>query len=379
MAGFNAIPAASGGGGGIPSMNFIGSIFLSTFSRSWAQGGTSGNYAIYSANQENGYAYFVGSGATTGIPLNKMGAVSHAFTSVNIIGVGGDLVSLYKVKTKDTTAFAQGNADFPYSSLVTGATATLTTTQSYSVPSNGLSLVNVLLVGGGGSAGAGHGGAHGGGGGGGGGNVVKLTGIQPPVPIQVTIGAGGPNSGSNNIGSNGGTTLFGNFYALGGGYGGAWNNNPGGNGGNGGGAGNPGGQVSGGQGSVQSASSGLGTAGLLPPAFYGGFAGGGTISSSTGTNRRGGGGGGAGAAGTPGGDGSGGNGGPGVYTDLSGSSVMYGPGGYGVAPNDSAGSGWSGSPYGAGGQNTINGHSNSSGQIGAAGRDGVVIVRYYTT
>jgi len=58
---------------------------------------------------------------------------------------------------------------------------------------------------------------------------------------------------------------------------------------------------------------------------------------------------------------------------------MYGPGGYGVAPNDSAGSGWSGSPYGAGGQNTINGHSNSSGQIGAAGRDGVVIVRYYTT
>ena len=227
MAGFNAIPAASGGGGGIPSMNFIGSIFLSTFSRSWAQGGTSGNYAIYSANQENGYAYFVGSGATTGIPLNKMGVVNHAFTSVNIIGVGGDLVSLYKVKAKATTSFAEGNADFPYSSLVTGVTATLTTTQSYSVPSNGLSLVNVLLVGGGGSAGAGHGGTHGGGAGGGGGNVVKLTGIQPPVPISVVVGQGGPTSAPNGIGSAGGTTSFGNFYAIGGGYGGSWDNRAG--------------------------------------------------------------------------------------------------------------------------------------------------------
>jgi len=378
MAGFNAIPAASGGGGGIPSMNFIGSIFLSTFSRSWAQGGTSGNYAIYSANQENGYAYFVGSGATTGIPLNKMGAVSHAFTSVNIIGVGGDLVSLYKVKAKATTAFAQGNADFPYSSLVTGATATLTTTQSYSVPSNGLSLVNVLLVGGGGSAGAGHGGTHGGGGGGGGGNVVKLTGIQPPVPISVIVGQGGPTSGSNDIGSAGGTTSFGNFYALGGGYGGSWNNRPGGNGGNGGGGG-AGSATSGGNGSVQSASSGLGTAGLLPPAFYGGFAGGGVTSSDTGLNRRGGGGGGANGVGAAGSAGGGGNGGPGMYTDVSGSSQYYGPGGYGIAPDSSAGAGWSGTPYGAGGQGTTNGHSTGSGQIGSAGLNGVVIVRYYTT
>ena len=379
MAGFNAIPAASGGGGGIPSMNFIGSIFLSTFSRSWAQGGTSGFYAIYSANQENGYAYFVGSGATTGIPLNKMGSVNHAFTSVNIIGVGGDLVSLYKVKAKTTTAFTQGNADFPYSSLVTGVTATLTTTQSYSVPSNGLSLVNVLLVGGGGGAGAGHGGTHGGGGGGGGGNVVKLTGIQPPVPIQVTVGQGGAVSPANQLGYTGGTTFFGNFYAQGGGGGGGWENRPGGNGGNGGGAGNGGTTNSGGNGSVQSASSGLGTSGLLPPAFYGGFPGGGTTSSSTGTNRRGGGGGGSNGSGSSGGDGSGGNGGPGMYTDVSGSSVYYAPGGYGVGADNNGGSGWSGSPYGAGGQGTTNGHSNSNGQIGSAGLNGVVIVRYYTT
>jgi hypothetical protein len=64
---------------------------------------------------------------------------------------------------------------------------------------------------------------------------------------------------------------------------------------------------------------------------------------------------------------------------MSGSNVTYAPGGYGVQPNGDTGSGWSGTPFGAGGQNTINGHSNSSGQVGSPGRDGVVVVRYYTT
>jgi hypothetical protein len=378
MAGFNAIPAASGGGGGIPSMNFIGSIFLSTFSRSWAQGGTSGNYAIYSANQENGYAYFVGSSVTTGIPLNKMGAVNHAFTSINIVGIGGDLISLYKVKVKTTTQFTQGLSDFPYSSLVTGASATVSTTQAYSVPSNALSLVNVLIVGGGGAAGAGHGGTHGGGGGGGGGNIVKLTGVQPPVPIQITIGAGGTSGSSNDMGNPGGTTFFGNFYALGGGGGGSWNNRPGGIGGNGGGAGA--GNISqGGSGTSQGSASGLGTAGLLPPAGHGGNAGGAVSDNSSGLTKRGGGGGGAGGIGGTGSDGSGGAGGPGLVSDMSGSNVSYAPGGYGVQPNGGTGAGWSGTPFGAGGQDTINGHSNSSGQIGSPGRSGVVVVRYYTT
>lgn len=308
MAGFNNIPAASGGGGGIPSMNFVGSIYLSTFSRSWAQSGTSGYYAVYSANQETGYAYFVGASSTTGVPLNKMALVSHAFTSINIVGLGGDLVSLYKVKVKPTTAFAQGLSDFPYSSLVTGASSTITTTQAYSVPSNALSLVNVLIVGAGGSAGAGHGGAHGGGGGGGGGNIVKLTGVQPPVPIQIAIGQGGAQSPTNDSGYQGGTSYFGNFYALGGGGGGSWNNRGGGIGGNGGGAG-AGSVSAGGGGTAQGSASGLGTAGLLPPAGHGGNAGGGVSDSSTGTDKRGGGGGGAGGIGGTGTGGGGGGGG----------------------------------------------------------------------
>ena len=378
MAGFNNIPAASGGGGGIPSMNFVGSIYLQTFSRSWAQGGTPGYFGVYSANQENGYAYFVGTGATTGIPLNKMSNISHEFTSINIIGMAGDLVSLYKVKVKSTTQYAQGTADFPYSTQVTGAAATIATTQQYSMPSNALSLANILIVGGGGSSGAGHGGAHGGGGGGGGGNVVRLTGIQPPVPIQVTIGQGAPQSPSNNQGYTGGTTFFGNFYALGGGGGGGWDTRSGQTAGNGGGAG-AGGTASGGPGVTQGAASGLGTAGLLPPAFFGGNKGGDVTDSSTGTNRRGGGGGGAGGQGSSGSAGSGGGGGSGYTSDITGSNVIYAPGGFGYQPDGGTGAGWSGSPYGAGGQGNTNGYSSGSGQIGNPGNNGVVIVRYYTT
>ena len=103
MPGFNTIPG-SAGGGGAGALGYVASVHMNTYNRSWAQGGTAGYYAIYSQNQESGYAYFVGAGGmVTGIPLNRMESVSHAFTSIDIIAPSNDLISLYKVKVKATT------------------------------------------------------------------------------------------------------------------------------------------------------------------------------------------------------------------------------------------------------------------------------------
>ena len=104
MPGFNTIPG-SAGGGGAGALNYVASVHMSTFNRSWAQAGVAGNYGIYSQNQENGYAYFVGTGTTTGVSLNRMINVSHSFTRIDIIAPQNDIISLYKVKVKATSAF----------------------------------------------------------------------------------------------------------------------------------------------------------------------------------------------------------------------------------------------------------------------------------
>ncbi len=82
MPGFNTVPGSSSGGGQ-PNMTFVGSVHMSTYNRSWNQGGTAGYYGVYSANQEAGYAYFVGA-TTTGVPLNRMTNVTHSFTRIDI-------------------------------------------------------------------------------------------------------------------------------------------------------------------------------------------------------------------------------------------------------------------------------------------------------
>jgi hypothetical protein len=368
MPGFNTIPGSSGGGGA-GALNYVASVHMSTYNRSWAQAGTAGNYGIYSQNQENGYAYFVGTGTTTGVSLNRMINVSHAFTRIDIIAPQNDIISLYKVKVKATTEFTNPFAGFVSSSYPT----LIQSSGNFILPNAALPLVNVAIVGGGGGGGMSHSG-HGGGGGGGGGNVVKLTAISAVGATGVTIGGSG---GGGDTGSAGGTTYFGNVYALGGGGGGSHGSK----GttavhGNGGGKGGAYSYETGSSGTVQTVSTGLGTSGS--PTAHGGHAGGGAGVGSHNNNRGGGGGGGSTGVGGEGGAGYAGAGGAGHVSDIwtGSSNTKFGPGGRSAAPDGTLGSDpMSGfTNFGHGG--TTN-HSTSTQVNGNGGGVGTVVVRYY--
>jgi hypothetical protein len=357
MPGFNTLPAV-GGGGGQANMTFVASIHMLTYNRSWAQGGTPGYYAMYSTNQENGYAYFVGSGTTTGAPLNRLVNISHSFTRIDVVAPVNDMLSLYKAKVKSTTVFnnaLDGFASFP---------SIITSSGNFVLPNNALPLVNAQLVGGGG------GGGHHGGGGGGGGGIVKLTAYQAVGTTSVTIGAAGQSDQQN-----GGQTFFGNVYALGGGGGGVHGNGGFGSGlntngsivANGGGAGSHSdGSNTGGTGSVQTSTTGLGTVGS--PVYFGGHRGG-NYSGGANWSYVGAGGGGAGGAG---GDRSSStdvnSAGAGHTSDITGSNVTYSYGG-GGSSHSPARNGQHFSTLGSGGGSLYN--------TSRPGTTGGVIVRYY--
>jgi hypothetical protein len=374
-----AIQSFRPSGGGSGALSYIGAVYMSTYNRSWAQAGAAGNYAVYSQNQEFGYAYFIGSGMTTGISLNKMAAVSHAFTRIDIVGTAGDIVSLYKAQVKATTVYSGALQAFPYTTAATKSVQTLTTSGTYthSTAAGILGLVNVILVGGGGASGGGHGAAHAGGGGGGGGNVVILNAIPVAATTDIVVGANGvyPTGVTNKTGGNGGTTYFGNLYAIGGGGGGGWDSRPGIAGGNGGGGGGESSAGTGGKGTVQTASQGLDISGSV--GFYGGRAGG-QGNSAASTSSRGGGGGGALGDGSGGGNGSGGDGGLGYATTFSGTNTMLGAGGYATSYAAGNGidrrSGYTAS-YGCGGQGS---GGEAAGQTGVNGQPGVILVGVYT-
>jgi hypothetical protein len=347
-------------------MTYVASIHMSTYNRTWTQGGTAGYYSMFSANQENGYVYFVGA-TTTGGPLNRLINVTHPFTSINVIAPTNDMISLYKAKVKSTSEFA--NAFAAFSSFP----SVITSSGNFVLPNNALPLVNLIVQGGGGSGGGGH---HGGGGGGGG-SAIKLTAYQAVGTTSITIGSGGGHGRwDSGVGNSGSSTYFGNVYALGGGAG-AGHNNTGASGGNGGGGGghNTG---YGGAGITQTASTGLGFSGS--PEYFGGNSGSGT-NGSNGGQQRGGGGGGAGGTGSAGGNGTGGNGGPAHQSDLPGTNTAFGYGGWGTAHHDgghgSNGS-HSGPAYGHGGVGA--GHNRNFGhgaEYATGGGNGVVVVRYY--
>ena len=368
MPGFNTIPGSSGGGGA-GALTFVASVYMSTYNRSWARPGTAGNYGIYSQNQESGYAYFVGTGTTTGVPLNRMQAITHDFIRIDIIAPSNDLISLYKVKVKDTTVF--NNPFTAYNGGIPSFSAPITSSGNFVLPNNALPLVNVLVNGGGGGNAGNHCDA-----GGAGGGVVKLTAYQAVGTTGVVIG-GGRNAGSSN-GSHGGSSYFGNVYALGGGDGGGHSHNATVNSGqfaNGGGAGGHNSYTVPGTGHTQLSTTGLGNTGS--PVFHGGFAGG---ASSGSDSQQSGGGGGAGsaAAGTAGNNSAPGSGGIGHTSDIitTGVQTMFGGGGRGGRANGSTGgqsfgTGYnSGYGYGAGGA----GYSGSGAYNGASG---IVVVRYY--
>jgi len=383
MPGFNTLPAV-GGGGGQANMTYVASIHMPTFSRSWAQGGTAGYYALYSTNQESGYAYFVGSGVSTGAPLNRLSNITHTFTRIDIIAPVNDMISLYKAKVKATTSYADPfGADASIGkAAISSFPSIISTSGNFVLPNNALPLVNVVMVGAGGTAGGGHGAGHGGCGGGGGGGVVKLTAYQAVGTTSISIGARASHSPAHHTGEKGGATYFGNVYALGGGAGGSWNEkkspsfsdaqggvNSGGNGGGGGGAVTPG------TGGLQTATTGLGTTGS--PQSIGGFSGGRGRDSNAHDSRAGGGGGSAGN-GADGGANTGGDPGAGHVSNIGGSDRMFGSGGAGSQPNNDNAyhNSSAGGSHGHGGTGSHNGHNGSS-THGQHGANGIVIVRYY--
>jgi hypothetical protein len=363
MPGFNTIPA-TGGGGGQANMTYVASIHMNTYNRSWTQGGTPGYYALYSTNQENGYAYFVGS-TTTGVALNKLANITHSFTRIDIIAPQNDMVSLYKAKVKSTTEFPNPFANF------SSFPSVITSSGNFVLPNNALPLVNILICG------AGGGGGNNRGGGGGGGGVVKLTAFQAVGTTSITIGGGGSHG---TRGAVGGSTYFGNVYAKGG-SGGAHHGHRGGGPGanhgnqdgvNGGGAGGHDAGHAGGSGLLQLPSTGLGTSGS--PVSVGGYSGG-SQNGGGGGSGAGGGGGGAGGNGQDGYSGGGGKGGSAHWDDtfISSSLYSFGTGSHGSSYNQHYES-WgahNGSQRGHGGSG---GHHNHDGGGGGAG---AVVVRYY--
>jgi len=335
-------------GGGTPGFDYIASIRMNTYNRSWPQPGASGNYVVTTNTGNPGYAYFVGA-TTTGTPLNKVINVTHSFTRIDIVAPSGDYVSLHKVAVKTTTEFLNPFAAFAsFPSIISSS-------GNFVLPTSALPLVSALVVGGGGGGGDNHAG-----GGAGGGGIIKLTGYQAVGTTAVTIGGGG---GTN---SNGGTTYFGNVFALGGGMGapGNWSGTPtsGANGGGGGGY-----RYNSAGGGHISLTPGIGTQ-TGTATTHGGHNGanGGFHTGSNSWHNAASGGGGAGGAGTS--------------TDgysPGGANYIYGAGGPGGShsPDRGLGSHSVHGNYGNGGHGAHNGNYGNTGGQG----QGVVIVRYYIT
>lgn len=345
---------------GLPGLSFIGQVMLTTGTRDWAQAGGPGTYTIRSSKNEAGYVYFIGA-TTVGGPLNGVVSVPANFTSIKIIGVAGDLCSLYKVSVKTTTGFSTSATITTYTSSVTGTT----------LSSNKTGFVDALLIGGGGGRGQ-----HGSGGGAGGVLLLNSFPLDPNKTFDVQVGAyGGSNQG------NGGDSIFAATVARGGG--GANSNEQG--------AGKDGGCGSGGVGQSSNlggkSTQGTGTTALVSPLLffsaYGGTAsaqgygnagspGNGSTHTGHGSqhSHNGGGGGGAGGAASSR------NGGAGVLLNFEGTNKYYSAGGYGGSHSGyghgSTGTGWNNSAghYGMGGCSNDN-------SFGPDGTAGAVIIRSY--
>jgi len=352
---------APAGGGGTPGFDYIASVQMTTFNRSWTQSGAAGKYVLTSSANNNGYAYFISGGVVTGTPLGQVVDVPSAFTRIDIVAPQNDFISLSKVAVKATSLFANpfaGFSSFP---------SVVSTSGNFVLPSNALPLVNALVLGaGGGSSG------HSGGGGGGG--VISLSAYQAVGTTACTIGAHANTS-------RGGDTYFGAVHTHGGG-GGSANQSQNGtsvrNGANGAGSGGGsswstgGSNVLGGTG-IATTVTNLGTKGS--PVGWSGHNGGYSGANLT-FNHGGAGGGGATGAGQ--------NrtsremtvlGGPGIANDITGTNLIYGAGGGGAHhQSPSVDGGYASHAY-ANSQYSNGGNSTHDSNFG--GGAGAVIVRYY--
>ncbi|MBZ9652523.1 T9SS type A sorting domain-containing protein [Psychroflexus montanilacus] len=259
---------------------------------------------------------------------------------------------------------------------------TTTGSSSFEAP-NGISEIDVLVIGGGGAGIENTSFTNGAGGGGGAGGYIYRENFDISSlvsPIDVTVGAGGiKRSSSTGVGtaSNGQNSNFANLTALGGGGGAITaenGSNRGGNGGSGGGARN----------------SGLFGDGLQPDSTSGGLGnpGASTPNASTGSGAGGGGGAGsAGFAGTSGTSGIGGNGGAGVQNNIDGTNRFYAAGGGAGGPQGRT-RGLGGSGIGGDGANNNNdatdgevntgsgGGGGNNSRVAGNGGSGIIIIRY---
>lgn len=280
-----------------------------------------------------------------------------------------------------------GGAESNFTPPLVGTGGTISTFNTYTihtfttsgtfVPPDGVTQIDVLVVGGGGGGGGDRYGA----GGGGAGGVIWQTGVAAQPSFTVTVGTGGAGGAGVN-GTNGVSSSVAGYTAVGGGGGGRSDNGL---------AGNAGGSGGGG-GARQSA----------PATVAGGTAtvgqgnAGGAGQGTTNDAQRGGGGGGAGGAGgigTTGPGGVGGAGGVGVNRSAElgtavGAAGWFGGGGGGGSRTGTGGAGGTGgggassaTPT-AGTANTGGGGGGLSGTTnggsGAAGGSGVVVIRYVT-
>ena len=354
-------------GGGTPGFDYIASIRMETYNRSWTQSGAAGNYVVTSNNMNSGYVYFVTTSGTVGTPLGQVINLTAPFTRLDIVAPTNDYISLHKVAVKSTELFNNALAGFSSFPSILNASG------NFVLPNASLPLVDVMVVGAGG-------GAHGHGSGGGGGGIVKLTAYQAVGTTSVTVGA---SAGNSQLGQ-GGASYFGNVFALGGG-GGFYSKSNNGNslssGANGAGAGHgPSGEggtgsgIAGAPGITQVAGNGFGSKGS--PTYTGGFKGGDLGSGFTPNHGGAGGGGAGGAGGNRTSTSSGAVGGLGHVSDFTGSSLVYGAGGGGGHHQTPEQGGTYAShafnlSYGTG-RNSSHNDSNQGG-IG----NGVVMVRYY--
>jgi len=247
-------------------------------------------------------------------------------------------------------------------------------TSSWDIP-DGVTEIDLLVVGGGGGGGTSTAFSGAGSGGGGAGGLVYLEGYDISSvgsPVSITVGDGGnPGSPGNNSGSNGENSSFAGVVGLGGG-GGIGGNGQGTNGGSGGGSrGAPGGEA------LQNGSGGSGN--------RGGNSGG----SPLGAGATGGGGAGTAAENLAGNAWEkGGDGGDGLEITITGSPVYYAGGGGGGAAQGTTPAGLGGLGGGGNGANDSTpptpgqdgtgggGGGGNNSQVGAEGGSGVVIIRY---
>ena len=187
-------------------------------------GGVPGAPIIGSATAENGQATvsftppaYTGKGGTvTYRAISSPGGISATSTSSPITVTGLTNGTAYTFTVRAETSYGVSSAASSNSNSVTpvsppsySLSATLFSTQNWTVP-NGVSKIAVYMFGGGGGGSAGGGspyflGEGGGGGGAGSGSAFKDYPVTPGTTYSVTIGAGG------NASSAGGQSSFGNL------------------------------------------------------------------------------------------------------------------------------------------------------------------------